>query len=122
MNTLTGATTRTITGYIVTLLEYPRLVIARDLDFTHCHLGGAFEADDTTCSECAFGDACRWLCREEPTLDTPIDELLDALKTSVPFVRERRDSRLPHDGSCDCDTCLWLRDAQGLLRNHRHRS
>ena len=121
MNTLTGTTTRTITGYLVTLLEYPRWMIARDLDFTNCHLGGAFEPDDATCTECAFGDACRWLCREEPSLDTPLDELVDALRTSLPFVRERRDSRLPHDSSCDCDTCLWLRNAQGFLRTHRHR-
>lgn len=121
MNTLTGTATRTITGYIVTLLEYPRWMIARDLDFTNCHLGGAFESDDSACMECEFGGACRWLCREEPTPDTPIDELLEALQSSVPFVRDRRDSRLSHGGSCDCDTCLWLRDAQGLLRNHRHR-
>lgn len=121
MNTLTSGTTRTITGYMVTLLEYPRWMIAREIDFTACHLGGAFEAGDATCIDCAFGDACRWLCRDEPTRDTPLAELIDALQTSVPFVRERRDPRLPHDGPCDCDTCAWLREAQGFLRTHRQR-
>ncbi len=121
MNTLTGTTTRTITGYLVTLLEYPRWMIAREVDFTNCHHGGAFEAGDDTCEECAFGDACRWLCRDEPALDTPLEELLDALQTSLPFVRERRDPRLPHDAQCDCDTCAWLHDAHGFLRTHRHK-
>jgi hypothetical protein len=121
MNTLTGTTTRTITGYLVTLLEYPRWMIAREVDFTNCHLGGAYEAEDDLCMDCAFGDACRWLCRDEPSLDTPLNELLDALQTSLPFVRERLDPRLPHDAPCDCDTCAWLREAHGFLRTHRHR-
>jgi len=121
MNTLTGTGTRTITGYIVTLLEYPRWMISREVDFTQCHLGGAFDADDETCSACAFGDACRWLCRDEPTPDTPLDDLLDALHTSFAFVREHRDPRLPHDTDCDCDTCGWLREARGFLRTHKHR-
>lgn len=121
MNTLTSTGTRTITGYVLTLLKYPRWMIAREIDFTNCHLGGAHEAGDATCAECDFGDACRWLCGDEPTLDTPLTELLDALQTSLPFVREHLDPRLPHDALCDCDTCTWLRNAHGCLRTHRHR-
>lgn len=120
MNTLTGTGTRTITGYVVTLLEYPRWMIAREVDFTTCHRGGAFAAGDETCADCVFGDACRWLCRDEPSLETPLEDLLNAVQTSVPFVREYRDPRLPHDAACDCDSCEWLREAHSFLRMHRH--
>lgn len=121
MNTLTGTSTRTITGYLVTLLEYPRWLLAREVDFTNCDRGGAFAAEDPICEDCDFGKACRWLCRDEPTLGTPLAELVDAVQTSLPFVREYRDSRLPHDATCDCDACAWLREAQGFLRMRRHR-
>ena len=121
MNTLTGASTRTITGYLVTLLEYPRWMLAREIDFTACHRGGAFAGDDDTCTDCDFGESCKWLCRDEPTLETPLEELVHAVQSSLPFVREYRDPRLPHDAMCDCDACAWLREAQGFLRKHRHR-
>ena len=121
MNTLTGTSTRTITGYLVTLLEYPRWMLVREVDFTNCHHGGAFAVEDDACTRCEFGKACCWLCRDEPTLETPLAELIDAVQTSLPFVREYRDPRLPHDATCDCDACAWLREAQGFLRMHRHR-
>ena len=34
MTTLTGRNTRTIVGYVITLLDYPRWVIEREVDFT----------------------------------------------------------------------------------------
>ena len=124
MTTLTGRNTRTITGYVVTLLDYPRWVIEREVDFTDCHLGGVFKVGDPHCSTCPFGAACRWLNtnRHVPSLEAPLDELLKALRTSVDFLRESRGEDSRHAGDCRCDTCQWLHEAQGFLRQHRHRS
>ena len=52
MNTLTGQRTRTITGYVYTLLEYPRILIERDVDFSHCRHGGVFDPDQPECASC----------------------------------------------------------------------
>jgi hypothetical protein len=124
MTTLTGTRTRTITGYVVTLLEYPRWLIARDVDFTDCHLRGDFDADDDTCRRCKFGSACRWLSTNgnEPTMDTPLDDLVDALRTAADYVRRERSPGEPHGRDCNCDTCQWLHDASNFLRAHRHRA
>ena len=124
MTTLTGARTRTITGYVLTLLEYPRWLIARDVDFTECHLGGNYDADDDTCRRCEFGSACRWLStnQTEPTMDTPLADLVDALRTAADYVRRERGLVEPHGRDCDCDTCQWLHDASNFLRAHRHRA
>ncbi len=124
MTTLTGASTRTITGYIVTLLEYPRWLIEREVDFTHCHLGGNFDGNDPQCRDCRFGEACDWLNtnRSEPTLSSPLPDLLHALKTAVAYVRSDVRSAPTHDRSCDCDTCAWLHEATNFLRTHRHRT
>lgn len=122
MITLTGASTRTITGYLVTLLEYPRWLIARDVDFTECHLQGDYEPDDETCTHCDFGSACRWLSRnrESPTANTPLAELVDAVHTAANYVRQQHGSGKVHGRECDCDTCEWLREANSFLRAHRH--
>jgi hypothetical protein len=124
MTTLTGTSTRTITGYVVTLLEFPRWLIARDVDFTACHLRGEYDADDGICTRCEFGSACRWLStnRQPPTMDTPLADLVDALRTAADYVRRKRGSGELHDRDCECDTCQWLHDASNFLRAHRHRT
>ena len=123
MVTLTGSRTRTLTGYLVTLLEYPRWLIARDVDFTDCHLHGDYDADDDVCRHCEFGDACRWLSanHDEPTVDTPFPELVDALRTAADYVRRQHGTTGLHGRNCDCDNCQWLHDANNFLRSHRHR-
>ena len=124
MTTLTGTSTRTITGYVVTLLEYPRWLIEREVDFTECHLAGRFDGDDEQCRNCRFGDACDWLNanRSEPTLSSPLPDLLQALQTSVEYVRGDIRNAPRHGRDCDCDTCAWLHEATNFLRTHRHKT
>lgn len=124
MNTLTGRSTRTITGYVVTLLDYPRWLIEREVDFTDCHLGGQFEDEDQRCLDCRFGEACSWLNvnREAPSLASPLPALVNALQTAVGYVRNYARKMPEHDRHCDCDTCAWLREAGGFLRTHRHKT
>lgn len=123
MTTLTGRNRRTIVGYVITLLDYPRWVIEREVDFTGCHRAGAFDQEDPHCSSCQFGDACRWLNtnRSVPTADAPLDELLLALRTALEFLRSTRATQDPHRADCECDSCAWLHEATGFLRQHRHR-
>lgn len=123
MNTLTGTRTRTITGYVVTMLEYPRLVIERDIDFTECHLRGAFEAADAACRQCRYGEACCWLHRYRgvPAPDSPLEELVEALDTAAAYLGAEVRGMISHDRRCDCDTCEWLRGAKAFLRARRHK-
>jgi len=122
MPTPTGQNTRTIAGYVVTLLEFPRWVIEHDVDFTDCHLGGGFEGQDSLCASCLFGRACCWLNRHRaaPSPSTPLVDLIDALQTAVDYLRESGTGHDTHQPDCECDTCEWLREARGFLRTHRH--
>lgn len=108
----------------MTLLEYPRWLIEREVDFTDCHLGGNFDARDERCRHCHFGEACNWLNlnRSEPTPSTPLPELLQALNTAVSYVRDDARRAPKHDRQCDCDTCEWLHEATNFLRTHRHKT
>ncbi len=124
MTTLTGRNTRTLTGYVVTLLEYPRWIIERDVDFTDCHLSGGFDTNDRQCASCGFGQACCWLNvnRIAPSPDAPLDELLQALSTAVDYLRSTSQGESPHARNCECDTCQWLHEAMSFQRLHRHKT
>jgi hypothetical protein len=124
MITLSGRNTRTITGYVVTLLEYPRWVIEREVDFTNCHLGGHFDPADPQCSTCHFGTACRWLQtgRTTPHPDAKLPELLMALGAAVEYLHSSARANKDHYDGCECDACQWLAEARAFLRTHRHHS
>jgi hypothetical protein len=124
MTRLTGRQVRTISGYVATLLDYPRWFIEREVDFTNCHLQGRFDQDDRCCADCRFGSACRWLNlnRREPTPDTPLPNLMGALQAAVAYVRRECSDTADHDRDCDCDTCEWLHEANAFLRTHRHKT
>jgi hypothetical protein len=113
--TQTGKT-RTITGYMADLLEYPRYVIERDVDFTHCHYGGHFNAFIEECTHCRFGPACRWLDRNRtPSLEhASVQELSDVLEGAIRYLRAGN----PHKVHCVCKTCHWLRKARYFRRSH----
>ncbi len=105
---------RTLTAYVVRLLEYPRWVIERDVDFTDCGQQGVFDAAIADCIGCPFGAACRWLNqhRTPSTENAPFGDLVAALDAAVLYLQ----ATAPHKRGCDCDTCDWLRDARRFLR------
>lgn len=118
----TGQNTRTISGYAQVLLDYPRWVIEREVDFTDCHHGGRFDTNDSRCTSCRFGVACRWLNVNSaaPSPDDSLPELLGALDAALTYLHSPKRYESPHHRDCPCDTCEWLREAKSFLRLHRH--
>lgn len=118
MTTLTPRSTRTITGYVSNLLEYPRWYIERDIDFTSCEFHGTYTASAEKCVNCAFGAGCVWLNREcSPTTDdATLPELVKALQSAVAYLQ----SHCRHEPPCDCETCRWIHEARSLLRSRSH--
>lgn len=115
MTTLTGQHTRTIAGYLMQLLEYPRWFIDREVDFTECRHFGRYDDELGECAECRFGEACQWLNQKRlPLTDVGgVDELIVALQTAVEFVQVRTN----HDKRCRCDSCRWLLEARQFLHS-----
>jgi len=115
MATLTNKT-RTITGYIADLLEYPRWVLERDVDFSSCRYGSHYNAFIEECTECQFGTACRWLDqhRSRSLEDASLEQLTDALEAAVEYLRATN----RHKKTCYCKTCRCLLDARHSKRSH----
>ena len=118
MTTLTPNFSRTITGYLSELLDFPRLFIERHVDFTHCDFAGRFDENSTNCTSCEFGEACQWLNHERtPSTDAgSVEQLVDALQTAEEYLR----TRTSHSRSCDCETCTWLHEARHFLHTRSH--
>ncbi len=116
--TLTGHSARTLSGYVESLLDYPRWVIERDVDFTECHYQGTYTASAERCTSCLFGEACRWLnlAHAPASIDEPLPELIAALKTAADYLQSNYSEN--HERGCTCETCLWLRQARRFLHSH----
>ena len=108
--------TRTITGYISDLLEYPRWIFEREVDFTNCRYGGRYNASVRECASCQFGTACRWLDqnRTRSLEEATVEELTDALEAAIEHLRASH----RHKKTCYCKTCRWLREARHFKSSH----
>mgnify|MGYP001817049760 FL=1 len=108
--------TRTLTGYITELLEYPRWVIEREVDFSNCRYGSHHNNFIEECRECEFGTACRWLDqnRSRPLEDATVEQLTEALEAADQYLRATH----RHKKTCYCKTCRWLREARHFRRSH----
>ena len=117
MTTLTGSHSRTISGYLLHLLEYPQWLIECDVDFTHCPYHGQFDDSVEECQTCVFGKGCKWLRRySSGALDNvPLTELVDALASAVDYVEGRR--KIEHPRDCACSECTWLKASRRFLRS-----
>jgi hypothetical protein len=119
MTTPTGRNARTLTSYVETLLDYPRWVIERDVDFSHCHYQGKYAAANNRCTTCPFGTACHWLnLAQSPTPpEDPLPELLQALRTAADYLQTAYSK--DHERGCRCETCSWLRQVRRFLHSQR---
>jgi hypothetical protein len=110
---------RTLRAYVTDLLEYPRLLIARDVDFSHCRLGGHHNEFLAECTQCPFGQACRWLDKHQsPAVDkASLSALVEALDSAVRYLESMHHA----GGSSDSDTREWIRESRRFLRSlHEH--
>ena len=118
MSTLTPGHTRTISGYVSQLLEYPRWYIERDIDFTYCEYHGVYDSAVDRCASCQFGAGCQWLNSERsPTTDSAsLPELMEALQAAVTYLQQH----CVHKQPCRCEACAWIHEARSLLRSRTH--
>jgi hypothetical protein len=108
--------TRTLQAYVSKLLQYPRWIIEREVDFTGCHYDGHYNAYLPECVDCPFGHGCRWLDQQRaPDIgDAPLEELVEALGGAVEYLASPK--RRPE--IVDDDMRAWMREARRFLRSH----
>ena len=108
--------TRTITGYIADLLEYPRWVLEREVDFSECRYSGHFNGFMKECATCEFGAACHWLDQHRSSTleDASVEQLSGALEVSIEYLRASHQHKKP----CYCKPCRWLREARHFTRSN----
>ena len=113
----TTRNTRTLRAYVNDLLEFPRWIIEREVDFTDCAYNGHYNAFLPECVNCRFGKGCRWLDqRRTPHIDdAPLDELIQALESSIDYLQSTQ--RQPETD--DPDMHSWMREARRFLRSRR---
>ncbi len=108
--------TRTLQAYVSKLLQYPRWIIEREVDFTGCRYDGHYNAYLPECVDCQFGRGCRWLDQQRaPDIsEAPLEELVEALGGAVEYLASPK--RRPEID--DDDMRAWMREARRFLRSH----
>ncbi len=117
VTTQSGSQSRTITGYLMHLLEYPRWLMECDIDFTQCPYQGRYENFVAECDTCMNGKGCKWLSSYTISAirQAPLRDLVDALENAVDYVAGRQQAE--HQANCVCDNCEWLRTSRRFLRS-----
>jgi len=111
----TSRNQRTLAAYVTTLLEYPRWIIERDVDFTHCRLGGHYNEFLSECVDCKFGPGCRWLDRQrtQKIEHASLQQLVRALECAVRYFQPpNQPSRIT-----DPQGRGWIREARRFLHH-----
>ncbi len=113
----TTGNVRTLIGYASDLLNYPRLIIERDVDFTDCRHGGRHNAFLSDCADCQFGEACKWLdyYRTPNLTGATLDELTDAIKSACDYLQ----TKIRDGGASDAEMLSWIREARRFLHARR---
>ncbi len=108
--------TRTLQAYVSKLLQYPRWIIEREVDFTGCRYDGHYNAYLPECVNCPFGHGCRWLDQQRaPEVgDAPLDELMQALESAIEFLQSTKRQQ----GTDEEKLRAWMREARRFLRSH----
>ena len=111
----TNRNSRTLRVYVSDLLEYPRWIIEREVDFTDCSYAGHCNAFLPECVHCKFGRGCHWLDQQRtPDIaDAPLVELIEALEGAVEYLQStKRQDRTDEDDVRD-----RMREARRFLRS-----
>jgi hypothetical protein len=113
----TTSNTRTLRAYVTDLLELPRWIIERDVDFTACQYGGHYNAFLPQCVNCRFGRGCRWLNQQRTpdTQEASLDELVEALGGAVEYLQSTQGQHAEEHA----DIRVWMREARRFLRSRR---
>jgi len=113
----TSSKTRTLRAYASDLLQYPRWIIEREVDFTDCRHGAHYNAFLSECVECKFGSACRWLDlhRTPKTDDASLVELVQAIESACEYLQSTKRSREADDAELQ----EWIREAHRFLSARR---
>ncbi len=107
--------TRTLQAYASKLLQYPRWIIEREVDFTDCSYDGHYNAYLPGCVNCQFSHGCRWLDQQRaPDIGAaPLDEVVEALGAAVEYL-ESTNRQFEID---DDDMRAWMREARRFVQS-----
>ncbi len=112
-----GAPLEDLKHKLIETLEYPRYLVRVELALEDCPHDGQFDADDPRCRDCIDNEDCRWLFSsdEKARLDErPLDELVTALGFAIESIESLMEAN-KHDSLCQCDACVWRKQADALF-------
>ena len=109
---------------LIEALTYPRLFVLKDIGLEDCSHDSVFDPAWDRCRNCGLGQECHWLSSLNDFSDLanrPVHTLYGSLMYAIELIEMHID-KLQHDPRyCDCEACIWTRDARRLARAFNRR-
>jgi len=103
---------------LIEALNFPRELVLKIIDQRDCPHESLFKATDDRCQQCGLGRQCHWVSclKEFGDFEGKATHTLNAsLRYGIDMVGTLH-SKLRHDQkTCDCESCVWMRDSQRLI-------
>jgi len=103
---------------IINALIFPRMLVKDHLELDNCDHSGRYDGAATDCQRCGAEPQCQWLYDNdefEAIQESTTEKLVDALEFALAYVGGEV-ANLKHSyRRCNCDICIWLRDAHKLF-------
>jgi hypothetical protein len=109
---------------ILETLAYPRRIAKANVDLSTCPHSGLFKALDTRCRQCGQNYECDWLNSTDRFNDLagkPLEFLYRALTFGIDYVDATEELADHGEGTCECNSCEWVRHARALAREYGRR-
>lgn len=103
-------------------LVFPRRYVRASLFFTECIHGGNYHEGEQVCQSCQQKAPCRWSYLNDECRD-PQRKTTAELQRSLEFCLDYIDTDaayMGHNiGTCTCQTCVWIKNAENLLNLYK---
>jgi hypothetical protein len=104
---------------LIEALSLPKLLVQKIIAEQDCPHDSMFEATDDRCHDCDLSRDCHWVsCLNDfANFEGKATHTINAsVRYGINLV-EHMHRELGHDqSSCECETCVWIRNAEGLTK------
>lgn len=99
------------------LQDYARLMFLTEVGKRNCVNDGVFSSSEIECLSCELKIECNCLTEKEvkSVMHEDLIHLIEKMKIAKTFVERKAVHYKQKNGSCDCDSCLWLAEFDKTL-------
>lgn len=101
----------------IVLQDYARLMFLTEIGLKNCVNDGHYSSSINECSQCELKKECQCLTKESIAcmMEKDLNNVIKEMEVTKNYVERKTVHNIQEDGSCSCDSCLWLTEFDKTL-------